>query len=217
MIEVTDIKGIGPAKADTLAENGYESVEDIAQADKNELADVKGVGEDRALEYMVSAGDLIDAEEEVEDETSDGDEFDLTPGEVEEEFAEDETVDEDDEDDDPVAEEDSESSEESSYAVEISFSEKFQYDVFHAALMRHHERVYTSYQPASDAMQKFIEGLRDFSEVTYEVTEFELNTLHTAVKQARSNYQGDNQIDHMDALTVVEEQIDNARREYLFD
>jgi len=89
-------------------------------------------------------------------------------------------------------------------------------DVFHAALMRHHERVYTSYQPDADAMQKFLDQLDDFNSVSYELTESELNTLHTAVKQCRTDYQGDNLIDHMEALQAVEEQVNDQRRDYLF-
>lgn len=222
MIEVTDIKGIGPSKADTLAEAGFESVEDIAQADPDALAGVNGVGDDRALEFMVLAGDLLDAEQEVEDETNDGEEFDLTPSEVSDELEdkdedepEIEVVDEE-EDEEEEEEEAEEEPEDETYSVTISFAEKLEYDVYHAALMRHHENVYTSYQPASDAMQGFLDELTDLESVSYELTEFELNTLHTAVKQARSDYQGSNHIDHMDALKNVEKQIDDARREHLF-
>lgn len=210
MIEVTDIKGIGPAMSDKLSENGYESVEDIAQADPDEMSEINGVTTDRALEYMVGAGDLLDAEKEVEEESE---EFDLTEElkeikEIEEEV-------EADEDEERVDESDDES-ENDEYEVSISFEDRMEYDTFHAALMRHHESVYSSYQPASDAMRELLDGLKDFDSVTYELTEFELNTLHTAVKQQRTNYQGENKIDHMDALQKIEKQIDEARTSHLF-
>jgi predicted RecB family nuclease len=234
MAQLTDIKGIGPAKADTLEENGYDSVEDVAQADPNNLSEISGISEERALEYMVEAGNLLDEEsvdDSEQDEEDSGEEFDLTPSEVSDELEgeaeeenddipEVEAVDEEDSDDESNADsesgDDSEKSEESSYDVSIEFETMLQYDVFHAALMRHHERVYTSYQPDADAMQKFLDQLDDFNSVSYELTESELNTLHTAVKQCRSNYQGDNMIDHMDALIPIEEQIQVAREEHLF-
>lgn len=207
MVEITDITGIGPSKADDLEDEGYESVEDIAQADPDNLSDISGISEDRALEYMVSAGDLLDDSED--DEESSGDEFDLTPDEVGEELQEDE---EDDEDDEAEAEPE----EEPEYTVTVEFDNRLQYHTFHAAIMRYHEDVYTSNQPYSDTMQKILDGLSGTESATYELTGTELNTLHTAVKQARTEYQGNNLIDHMDALNVVEGNINEQRREYLF-
>lgn len=217
MISVTDIKGIGPAKAETLEEEGYESVEDIAAAEQDELVEVSGISEDRSLEYIVSANDLIEGDDSDEGEASD--EFDLTPSEVSDELEgeEDEEEDEEeelDEDDDELEEEEPE--EDPEFDVTITFDERLEYDVYHAALMRRHEDMYTSHQPTADALQSLISGLESFDSVSYELTEYELNTLHTAVKSARSDYQGDNLIDHMDALQNIEDQIDELRSEYLF-
>lgn len=210
MTDVTDITGIGPSKADTLAENGFETVEDIATADVDELAAVDGVGDDRAAEFVLDAEGLLDTEEGDEDdeieETVDEEAFDLTPESA-------------DEDEDPVQEveetEDDTDETDEPYSVTLSFDSQLQYDVLHAALMRHHEDVYTSNQPASDATQDLLDGLGTDGG-TYELTEFELNTLHTAIKQTRVHYQGENLIDHMDALRSVEQQVDDARDEYLF-
>lgn len=214
MAELTDINGIGPSKAETLEGEGYETVEDLAEADHDELAAVKGVGDDRALEFIVGASDLVeDSEDDSEDE---GDDFDLTPAEVGEEVEpepEPETETrpepevEEEEDDEPLYER---------YSVVIDFETRLQYHTFHAAIMRYHERVYTSNQPKSDAMQMILDGLTESGEIVYELEEEQFNTLHTAVKQLRTNYQGDNLIDHMEALAAVEEQINEQRREYLF-
>jgi len=235
--EITDIKGVGPSKAETLAENGYESVEDIAQAEPDELAEVNGVGDDRALEYIVGAEDVLEAQEEVEEDypEDEGDEFDLTPSEVGEELKDDSEAAEsdvsasDDEDDPSDAEEDEPAedeaepapapveSEDPTYELTVSFASRQEYDSFHAALMRHHENVYTSNQPASDVMERVLDELHgNVESVSFELTEFELNTLHTSVKRTRTDYQGNNLIDHMEALQAVEEQIDEARHEKLF-
>jgi nucleotidyltransferase/DNA polymerase involved in DNA repair len=220
MVNIDDITGIGPTKAEKLEENGYESVEDVAQADPANLEEISGISEERALEYMISAGELLDdeSEDESDEELEEGEEeFDLTPAEVSEETEESEDNESEEEEEiDSEDTDDASEEEEEPYEVSLSFASKTEYDVYHAALMRHHERVYTSYQPDADAMQKLLDGLTDVDSVTYELTESELNTLHTAVKQTRNNYQGDNMIDHMDALVKVENQIEEARSEYLF-
>jgi len=217
--EITDINGVGPAKAETLEEEGYESVEDIAGADPDELAEVNGVGDDRALEYIVGAEDVL---------AESHDEFDLTPSEVGEELEDDEDGPDadvsasDDEDDPSVAEDDEppvdateDDESEPEYEVTFDFENQMQYDVYHAALMRHNERV--THQPATDLMEKCLSGLYgNEEEVTYQFTEYELNTLHAAVKQARTGFQGANDIPQMDALKVIEGQLDDARAEYLF-
>jgi len=236
--EITDIKGVGPAKAETLEDEGYETVQEIADAEPEELAEVDGVGDDRALEYIVGAEDVLEAQEEVEEDypEDEGDEFDLTPSEVGEELeddedgpdadvsdssGEDEAEDSEDEEPPVDATEDSESGadvddeEPESYTVTFDFENRMQYDVYHAALMRHNER--TSHQPAVDLMEKCLDGLYgNEQEVSYYFTEYELNTLHAAVKQARTGFQGANEIEQMDALKVIEAQLDEARQEYLF-
>lgn len=231
MVDVTDIKGIGPAKAETLDDHGYSSLEDIATADQDTLGDVDGVGGDRALEFIVGANDLLEDEgEELEDEQgeSEGDEFDLTPSEVSDEVDEvldeeedeltDDSPDESDVKADTTSEDESTESDddEDVYSVNLSFASRREYDTFHASLMRRHEDVFSGNQPAADALENCLEQLDDRTSVEYELTEYELNTLHTAVKQARTEYQGRNLIDHMDALKEVEAQVDEQRRELLF-
>jgi hypothetical protein len=218
MVDVTDIKGVGPAKAELLEENGFDSVDAVLDADPDDLAEINGISEDRAIEYKVEAENLLEAQEEVEEET--GDSFDLTPSELEGEEDEEEV----EETDDAESRDDSEQSEESSdvaednglYPVSIAFDNRRQYDTFHAALMRYHENIFTSNQSSADAMKKCLNGLDSFEEVSYELTEEELNTLHTAIKQTRTRYQGDNLIDHMDELNVIESRVDAIRREHLF-
>jgi len=224
--KLTDIKGIGPAKAETLEENGFESVEELANADPDVLADVDGVGDDRALEFIVGAENVLEPEEE----EVEGDEFDLTPSEVGEELehdsddaesgesASDEEEDVTDTDEDETSENESESeSEDTVYDVALSFATRMEYDTFHAAVMQHHEDVYTSHQPAADVINDVLEQLYGNEvSVNLEIDEYGLNTLHTSVKRKRTEYQGDNLIDQMEALQNVEQQIDDVRREELF-
>ena len=70
--EVEDIGGVGPSKAEALADAGYESVEDLKAASQSELADIEGVGNALAARIKADVGGLEVSEEteaEVEEET----------------------------------------------------------------------------------------------------------------------------------------------------
>jgi len=62
--ELEDISGVGPSKAETLGEAGYDSVEDLKAASQSELADVDGIGNALAARIKADVGGL-----EVEEET----------------------------------------------------------------------------------------------------------------------------------------------------
>ncbi|WP_324663935.1 50S ribosomal protein L32e [Haloarcula sediminis] len=85
--ELTDISGVGDAKADALREAGFETVEDIRAADQSELAEANGVGNALAARIKADVGGLeveteteAEVEEEGEDEAADEDvETELQP------------------------------------------------------------------------------------------------------------------------------------------
>jgi len=69
--DLTDISGVGDAKAETLREAGFETVDDVRAADQDELAEVEGVGNALAARIKADVGGLEVAEEteaEVEEE-----------------------------------------------------------------------------------------------------------------------------------------------------
>jgi large subunit ribosomal protein L32e len=69
--ELTDISGVGPAKADALREAGFETVEDVQNASQSELAEVSGIGNALAARIKADVGGLEVSEEteaEVEEE-----------------------------------------------------------------------------------------------------------------------------------------------------
>jgi len=69
--ELTDISGVGDAKAEALREAGFETVEDVRLADQSELAEADGVGNALAARIKADVGGLeveSDTEAEVEDE-----------------------------------------------------------------------------------------------------------------------------------------------------
>jgi large subunit ribosomal protein L32e len=69
--DLTDISGVGDAKADALRDAGYETVADIRTASQDDLADIDGVGMALAARIKADVGDLEVSEEveaEVEEE-----------------------------------------------------------------------------------------------------------------------------------------------------
>ncbi|SIR80942.1 50S ribosomal protein L32e [Natronorubrum thiooxidans] len=69
--ELEDISGVGESKADALREAGFESIEDVKEADQDDLAEADGVGNALAARIKADVGDLEVTEEtdaEIEDE-----------------------------------------------------------------------------------------------------------------------------------------------------
>ena len=71
--ELTDISGIGDAKAESLREAGFESVADLETADQDDLAAADGISDALAARIKAEVGDLevseeTDAEVEVEED-----------------------------------------------------------------------------------------------------------------------------------------------------
>ena len=70
--ELEDISGVGPSKADSLRDAGFETVDDVKAASQSELAEVDGIGNALAARIKADVGGLEvseEAEAEVEDET----------------------------------------------------------------------------------------------------------------------------------------------------
>ncbi len=66
-----EISGVGESKADALREAGFDSIEDVQEADQDDLAEVEGVGNALAARIKADVGDLEVREEteaEIEDE-----------------------------------------------------------------------------------------------------------------------------------------------------
>ena len=83
--EVEDIGGVGPSKAEALADAGYESIEDLKAPSQSELADIEGIGNALAARIKADVGGLEVSEEteaEVEEET-DADEAESEEAETE--------------------------------------------------------------------------------------------------------------------------------------
>ncbi len=205
-----EIDGVGPAREDNLNEAGYETYSDLGEADYEQLAEeIPRMPEDSALEIVVQAQNLAELEEaEVEDEESeDGDADAETEDAVEE--AEEDAVEEAEEDEDG----------ETQYSVELSFDGEHQYDTFYHTLVEERCNLQRTNRAGAESYEKMLQSMQRTSpdeSYTVDLTEDELNDLHNAVLEQRIDYQGDNLIEYMDALRIVEEKINDVREEHLF-
>ena len=66
--ELEDVAGVGPAKAESLRDAGYDSVEDLQAASQAELSEVSGVGNALAARIKAEVGGLEVSEDDVEAE-----------------------------------------------------------------------------------------------------------------------------------------------------
>ena len=56
--DIEEISGVGASKAEALRAAGYETVEDVAAASQDELAEVEGIGNALAARILADVGDL---------------------------------------------------------------------------------------------------------------------------------------------------------------
>lgn len=201
--DLTELNGVGPARSDYLAEAGYETFEEIGDADNEQLAEDVDIPEDTALELIVQSQNMA-AEQDAEVETE-------APKSVTEEVEE--AIDEGE--DDPDESEDGPDE----YNFTITFGSGLAYDTFFDAAMSQRSKMLQSNRSGADAFDHALEQMRNGGmdePVELEMNEEQLNNLHNSVRQTTISYKGNNLIDHMDALNNVLDQINEVRDEHLF-
>lgn len=237
MTDLGDVKGVSDTRAENLSEEGYESVEDIAGAEVSGLEEVTGVGESTAETLIESAQTLLqeqhgveaedepDAEPEPESEAEPEDTDEVSIEDLEEINSEEpdgynEPRSEEEvtaEDDDPDERRVVDTSPEI-YDVEITLTEPEQYDYLVLALVQLKTQEVSASGEQSQMASGLLDEIRGISgtgSFTVSVDRNELNTLHSAVKQVTTSYQG-RSIEAFNALTLVLNQVEEARRENLF-
>jgi len=226
--DLQELDGVGPAREEDLEEAGYESFQDLAEADHEELGEeIKNLYEDTALEIIVQAQNLTemdaasveeDPDVEEDDEPDDSDMPDPEPIEEGEpqprSTEEDAEPDSESEEPEPDAE-----SEEPPYDVIIEFDSVEEYDTLYHTLLEHRSQLLRENRAGADEVDAIIDQLREEDgegSVTAEMTESDLNDLHNAIVQQRISYQGDNLIREMEAANSVEESVNESRQQHLF-
>ena len=230
MTELSDVKGVSDTREENLSEEGYETVEDVAAADVGGLEGVTGVGEATAETLIESAQTLLQEQHGVEEESEPEPEPEEETGEVSIEELEEINSDEPDgyneprdeeevtaEDDDPDDMRVVDASPEI-FDVEITISEGQQYDYLVSALVQlQTQRISGSNEQAQMAAD-ILDEVRQVSgtgTITLSVDSGEMNTLHSAIKQVTTSYQGRSRTAHR-SLNNILEQVQEARREHLF-
>lgn len=203
MPELTDVKGISDSRAETfIEEKGFTTVDDIATADIADIADIKGIGESTAEDIRESARDVIrdtvddpddgdegehsespepDVDTSVPDvEGDDADEFDVEAAEAEVETDTDADADATDEEGDGPAE----------LTLDIDSGET--YDYLHYSLMNIKTGAVVTRGRKSEGAQQLLDAMRGqgTGELTVELSDDELDGLHSGLKQTRLSYQG---------------------------
>lgn len=220
MVELQDITGVGASRAEDLQEMGYTSVEDVANANPEDLTELSRVAEDRAIEIVVDAQNLQDSEEEPSVEEADSTDEGTESGSETITFDEEELEEELDVLEKEVPESDEavelvEEEREPSRAFELStdFS-PLEKEVSVYALLDSYTRLRSRNVARSNACFRVLEKLRDSESV--ELTEEELNAFHAAIRQQRLEYQGNNHVEMMRVATGVEDSVSALREAELF-
>jgi len=222
MVELQDITGVGASRAEDLQEMGYNSVEDVANANPEDLTELSRVAEDRAIEIVVDAQNLAGSEEA--DSPDEGTESGTESGTIT--FDEEELPEEVGEPEEEVSEPDEGT--ESEEAVELVEEEREPNRVFELstdfsalekevsvyALLDSYTRLRSRNVARSEACFRVLEKLRDGASA--DLTEEELNAFHAAIRQLRLEYQGNNHVEMMRVATRVEDSVSALREAELF-
>lgn len=222
MAKLTDITGVGDSLADDLRDEGFNSVDTVATADRSELTEVDGVGDSNADDLIESAQEVITTEH-TDDDEDDGETREGVKPDYIEETPEDES---DGGDEEPAnLSETSESDESGSqsdsneeYTFTLRVNEEEHIDYVTAALVHvKTERMSTNPEQSdvADDLLSEVRGLSDAGDVELTMTADEINTLHSALTQEEQRYQG--RVDSVHGpVRDLREQIDDVREEHLF-
>lgn len=219
MVELQDITGVGASRAEDLQEMGYTSVEDVANANPEDLTELSRVAEDRAIEIVVDAQNLAGSEEEPSVEEADSTDEGTESGSETITFDEEELDEEVEalEEEVPAPDEGTESEEEREpnrvFELSTDFS-PLEKEVSVYALLDSYTRLRSRNVARSNACFRVLEKLRDGASV--ELTEEELNAFHAAIRQQRLEYQGNNHVEMMRVATGVEDSVSALREAELF-
>jgi vacuolar-type H+-ATPase subunit I/STV1 len=217
MTGLQDLNGVGDSRAENLTEAGYESVDDLADAEPEEIAEsVNYLPEDTALELVVQSQNMV---EERDAEVTEEEPTTITE-EIEEAQSEDEEDEELEEELEELEEEiDEEESEPEEIEFELSFDESLEFDTLFDSLMNQRATMLQTNRDGIEPFDHALDQMRDGGmdePIALTMEPDQINELHSCVRQRITSYKGNNLIDHMDALKSVMTQINEVRDEHLF-
>lgn len=230
MTDLTDVDGIGDARAETMAENGYESLEDLSNADPEQLEeDINRLTADRATSMVLQAENML--EEGGDGSGNDGEEEEVVTtddvtGPLDENVSDDADDVSTDEGGDTTSsdEPDTESSDDEQddsesgptlheLHVEVEdVDDGVVRDEFVAAMVEY-RRNYRNRNPTRARMANEIldKHRRNDGQLYFELDRDELNVMHSAMKKRKNDYRGSNEVDEMNILRSIIESVNEVR------
>lgn len=215
--DVLDIDGVGVAKAGALRSEGFETVDDVAEATIDELAEVEGFGESKAEDVLEEARSML-GEDGDEDDEGDEEVMEAAVDAVEEEA--DDEVEEEDED---AGEDDvDEIVSEPTYDVPVEMDYNIGLHVVHVVLeeatSQHQSNNFSLRAEAYSVTEKLMEAIvgneGESLDVTISLTESELDAFYRAVRSGSLDYNSRAGVTSMYAdLNTLKDVIAEKRRE----
>jgi len=191
--DLTDIDGVGPARAETIAEAGFEVVDNVAGAELEEFRSATDINKATAEDIIDAAGELVYADDKSEDE-------DVSVEEDEEQVVEEEVEDPEPDVDswitiDPHEYIGAEPTSDGEVAVPIQMETRILMHVIHITLeeatKKHQSSSYDLRNDAYSLSRKLMALVCDVDEEVDEtvlLTQSELRSLYRAVSQGSANY-----------------------------
>jgi hypothetical protein len=168
MTDLTEIDGVGPARAEDLEDEGYDSAEDVADADPDELDE---------LFTSTSGEDLVSS---AQDETVLGDDVEDAAEESDEDESEDTEEVEAEDDEDPAKTE--------TFTLEPGFDDTQEYHLMAALVNEEVKARRTNNAGRLEATQDALAQVR--AGEPYEFTMAQLSIAYTGTNQLESEYRG---------------------------
>jgi len=186
----------------------------IAETTSAQLSEDTSISEGKASNIITSAQESVDSQEDIvtTDDIVEG-AFEETGDSEGEEEPEEKAVEEEEESDD--SEEEEKTQESNTILVELDAT-PLQEDLLVATLVNHYTTQKRRNASRANACLTILEKRRETSELKFELTSLQLNTLYAAIKEKRNFYQGKNIIDYMNELRVLEDQVQEYRNEFVF-
>jgi len=222
------IDGVGQAREESLISEGYNTFEELAQADASELSNtISRLPEDSALEIIVQAQNLTELENasvtenpSIENKTESENTSDNVEQITVSETRSQETGMTSDESEETITESTSTSADsKKNHTITISIESNRQYDALYDTLISYRQKLIRTNRQGVSRSDEYLDKLRSASVdsvIELSVSEDELNSLHNIVKQNRVSYQGKNYSEQLRGIREIEDEINNQRRELLF-
>jgi len=179
---IDDVNGVGTDKADALREAGYETVQDLAEADPADIEPVPGFGSASAPSVIESASKMVAEPESVPIADTDADSESSSDGDTQEEEPVETT------DTAPAPELLSDGSYEVTLPAERDVLMFATHAVIEEAISRHQSNSFDTRESAFDIAEKLMAATTHGGGIDVNFTSDEMDLLYVALNQGWQDY-----------------------------